>query len=105
MNQSGLERLRERSRLVLGNRYRAELMIALAGADEHGVCLGELAQSRRVPANVYQAPMKALLQARLAKRLPHMAGDRRRWYGRDGDARLWTALAEALGLLGGGEHG
>ena len=59
---------------VFGNRYRAELMGALAAADEQGACLGDLAAARNAPASVYQAPIRALVEAGLAERLPRTPG-------------------------------
>ncbi|MFI6567080.1 hypothetical protein [Streptomyces sp. NPDC050534] len=99
MSQEALERLREVSVPVFGNRYRAELMLALASADGHGVCLGDLAVARQVPASVYQAPMRALVEAGLARKLPRVAGERRRWYRRSDNDALWQCLEGLLSCL------
>lgn len=88
--------LRIRSRLLLGNRYRAELILALAQAGESGVCLGELAVARSASANVYLAPVRALIEARLVEKLPDVPGDRRRWYRRRGDAATWASLGDMV---------
>lgn len=84
---------------IFGNRYRAELMRALASADGRGVCLGDLALSLQVPASVYQAPIRALVEAGLAEKLPRLPGEKRRWYRRSGDAALWQCLEDLLSCL------
>lgn len=84
---------------IFGNRYRAELMLALASADELGVCLGDLADSLHAPASVYQAPIRALMEAGLVERLPRGPGDRRRWYRRRENEVLWQCLSGLLGCL------
>lgn len=99
MSQEALERLRETSVRVFGNRYRAELMLALASADGRGVCLGDLAMAREVPASVYQAPVRALVEAGLVRKLPRVAGERRRWYRRSDDEALWQCLEGLLSCL------
>lgn len=99
MSQEALERLREASVRVFGNRYRAELMLALASADGRGVCLGDLALTRQVPASVYQAPMRALVEAGLARKLPPVTGERRRWYQRSDNEQLWQCLEGLLSCL------
>ncbi|MEY2244831.1 hypothetical protein AB8A21_18275 [Streptomyces sp. BF23-18] len=99
MSQEVLERLREASVLVFGNRYRAELMLALASAGGRGVCLGDLAMARQVQASVYHSPMRALVEAGLARKLPRTAGERRRWYRRSDDDALWQCLEDLLSRL------
>ena len=99
MSQEALERLREASVRVFGNRYRAELMGALAAADEQGVCLGDLAAARNAPASVYQAPIRALVEAGLAERLPRTPGERRRSNRRSDNDALWQCLEGLLSCL------
>ncbi|MFF9457284.1 hypothetical protein [Streptomyces flaveolus] len=99
MSQQDVGRLREVSVRVFGNRYRAELMWALAAADEQGVCLGDLAAARNAPASVYQAPIRALVEAGLAERLPRAPGERRRWYRRSDNETLWQCLEGLLSCL------
>lgn len=94
-------RLRAQSRLILGNRYRAELILALARAGEMGVCLGDLAEVRRTVSSVYHAPAKALIEAGLAEKLPGVRGDHRRWYRRRGDPATWTTLGQMVERLSG----
>lgn len=93
--------LRDQSRLVFGNRYRAELILELARADEGGVCLGDLAAARRTVSSVYHAPVKALIEAGLAEKLPEVRGDHRRWYRRRGDSAIWAALGQMVERLSG----
>ncbi len=93
------EELREVSVRLFGNRYRAELLLALASAGESGVCLGDLALSLRAPASVYQAPVRALMEAGLVERLPPDRGERRRWYRRCDDEVLWQRLGGLLDCL------
>lgn len=93
------ERLREVSAKLFGNRYRAEVLLALAVSDSRGVCLGDLAVSRSVASNVYQAPVQALVDAGLAVRVPREPGERRQWYRRSDDVELWRCLADLLGRL------
>ncbi|MFF3990578.1 hypothetical protein ACFY0B_39200 [Streptomyces sp. NPDC001797] len=99
MPQRDVERLREVSVRVFGNRYRAELMWALASAGERGVCLGDLAVARDAPASVYQAPIRSLVEAGLAERLPRTPGERRRWYRRSDNDLLWQCLEGLLSCL------
>ncbi len=93
------EELRRLSAGVFGNRYRAELIAALADAGDNGVCLGDLALDRRVPASVYLPPARALITLGLAERLPPAPGERRRWYRRCGSAPAWQSLAATVARL------
>lgn len=92
--------LREASARVFGNRYRAELLLALAtSADERGVCLGDLAALLGAPASAYHAPVRALIELGLVTRAARAVGDRRRWYRRAGDPAWWNAARELLERL------
>ena len=93
--------LRAQSRLVLGNRYRAELILALARGGESGVCLGDLADACDTDSSVYHAPVKALIEAGLVEKLPAVRGDHRRWYRRRGDPATWTTLGQMVERLSG----
>ncbi|MGC0344390.1 hypothetical protein [Streptomyces sp. SLBN-8D4] len=93
------EELRRLSAGVFGNRYRAELIAALADAGDSGVCLGDLAMARQVPASVYLPPVHTLIRLGLVKRLPPTAGERRRFYQRCGSAQAWQSLAAAVAQL------
>jgi hypothetical protein len=92
---------RRASLLLFGNRHRLELIAALAGADDDGVNLSELAVRQGVKASVYYAPVNGLLRAGLVEKLPQRLPDRRRWYRRTGDA-VWEPmrmLAEGLATI------
>lgn len=93
------EELRRLSAGVFGNRYRAELIAALAAAGGDGVCLGDLALARRVLPSVYHPPVRTLIALGLAERLAPAPGDRRRFYRRCGSAQAWTSLAAAVDRL------
>jgi hypothetical protein len=93
------EELRRLSAGVFGNRYRAELIAALATAGDSGVCLGDLAQTRRVPASVYLPPVRTLITLGLAERVPPVPGQRRRWYRMRGNAQAWQSLAATVARL------
>ncbi len=68
------------SALLFGNRYKLDLLAALADAGKGGVSVSALAAAHKVPASVYYAPLKDLLEAGLAIRLAPVPGERRRWY-------------------------
>jgi DNA-binding MarR family transcriptional regulator len=93
------EELRRLSAAVFGNRYRAELLQALARAGDRGVCLGELARERGVGASVYHAPVRALVAQGLAEQVPVQAGERRRWYRGCAGGQMWQLLATVVECL------
>lgn len=75
--------------------------MALARGGQNGVSLGDLAQERDVRPNVYNSPMRALLEARLAERLPDVPGERRRHFRAVGDSALWHSLGELVERMSG----
>lgn len=93
------EELRRLSAGVFGNRYRAELIAALAAAGGNGVCLGDLALRRQVPASVYQPPVRTLITLGLVERIPPVPGERRRWYRPCGSTPAWRSLAATVARL------
>ncbi|MFI6061385.1 hypothetical protein [Streptomyces sp. NPDC051286] len=93
------EGLRELSVSLFGNRYRAEVLLALAQADDRGVSMGDLATSHGISASLYQAPIHALVQAGLAVSLPQDPGERRKRYRRSDDDELWQYLTGLLRRL------
>lgn len=99
MPQSPSEGMRELSVSLFGNRYRAEVLLALAQADDRGVCMGDLAASYGISASLYQAPIQALVRAELAVRLPQDPGERRKHYRRSDDNELWQYLEGLLRRL------
>lgn len=99
MSQEVLERLREASVPVFGNRYRAELMLALASADGRGVCLGDLAIAQEVPHECLSRPDAGTGGGGLGTEAAADGGERRRWYRRSDDDALWQCLAGLLSCL------
>ncbi|MFE2750531.1 hypothetical protein ACFXGA_00855 [Actinosynnema sp. NPDC059335] len=92
---------RRASLLVFGNRYKLELLAALATAGQEGVNLSALADEQGVSASVYYGPVEDLLQAGLAEKLPRQLPDRRRWYRRT-EGAVWQSLrtlAEELAMI------
>ena len=77
--------------LMFGNRYKLDLVAALAEAGDGGVSMSKLAEEHQVAASVYYAPLTDLLEAGLVVRMDPVPGDRRRWYARSG-ARAWGSL-------------
>lgn len=101
MVQISVELGRERSRRLLGNRYRAELLRALSASGDAGVCLSELASENATTASVYQGSVAALIGLDLAVKLPRAPGDRRQLYARTGDTALWRSLDQVVERLSG----
>jgi hypothetical protein len=75
---------------VVRQRYRLELA-ALAHAGDDGVNLSDLANAQGVSANVYYAPLQALLGVGLVERLGKTSGDRRCWYRRC-ESKVWAGV-------------
>uniref|UniRef100_UPI003C7AD0CB hypothetical protein n=1 Tax=unclassified Streptomyces TaxID=2593676 RepID=UPI003C7AD0CB len=97
------EQMRRVSAKLFGNRYRAELMLALAQAGAQGVCMGDLALRQGVPPGVYRAPMEALMSLGLVEALPATAGERRRWHRMTAQSSLWPLLRPLLDRLAEGD--
>nr|PPQ62039.1 hypothetical protein C5F59_39400 [Streptomyces sp. QL37] len=93
------EQMRRVSAKLFGNRYRAELMLALAQAGTRGVCMGDLGLRNGVSPGVYRAPMEALVSLGLVEALPAAAGERRRWHRRTAQSSLWPLLRPLLDCL------
>lgn len=94
MASGRLARERALSAGLFGNRYRWELLAALAQAPDGRVNLGRLAADNGVQAAVYYSTVRELISAGLLARLETASGDRRRWYGRSGAERAWRSLLE-----------
>lgn len=93
------ENLRWASRKLFGNRYRAELMLALARSGTDGVCMGDLAAQHGVQSSVYREPMKVLMELGVVEALEPIPGERRRWHRIvDGDS-FWPLLRPVLDYL------
>jgi hypothetical protein len=101
MRGAGLDDERSLSVCLFGNRYRLELLAALAAAPDGRVNLGALADDKGVRAAVYYPAMRDLLALRLAVRVEQVTRDRRRWYERSGGDDLWESIAGMItGLQG-----
>jgi hypothetical protein len=77
-----LDELRNLSSVMFGNRYRLELVaaLALAGSNE-GICLTLLAaECGGLTSSVYYPSIRALLSADLARRVNMAGGERRVLY-------------------------
>lgn len=96
-----IEQVRLLSDVLFGQRYRLELMVAIADSPTGKVCLSDLAEQlgHRSASNI-QAPLRDLVRAGLLTRLPD--GDsRRKWYRREksiGWEFAREAVASAPGL-------
>ncbi len=75
-----LEKLRNISESIFGQRYRAELMIAIGDSDGI-VCMIEIVEKLGVGASKLQRPWQSLVEAELIVRLAESDG-RRKYYSR-----------------------
>jgi hypothetical protein len=80
--------LRDKSQVAFGQRYRLELMLAVAASGDGIVCLTDLARELDVSISNLQGPLRAMVGAGLLTPLPR--GDsRRKFYIRNPSA-AWT---------------
>ncbi|MEC3979831.1 hypothetical protein [Amycolatopsis sp. H20-H5] len=92
MASSDLEHLRMKSQVAFGQRYRLELMLAVAASDDGIICLTDLAKELDVAISNLQGPMRSLIGAGLLTPLPR--GDsRRKFYIRNASA-AWAWARE-----------
>lgn len=92
VTEIGAEQLRQVSQHAFGQRYRLELMLAIAETDDGIVCLTDLAKTLDVTISNLQSPMRALINTGLISPLPR--GDsRRKFYIRNPSA-AWTWACE-----------
>ncbi|MGC7100689.1 hypothetical protein ACPZ19_38950 [Amycolatopsis lurida] len=92
MTEMDPERLRQVSQHAFGQRYRLELMLAIAETDDGIVCLTDLAKALDVTISNLQAPLRALVNTGLISPLPR--GDsRRKFYIRNTSA-AWAWARE-----------
>jgi len=99
MRQPARAARKDVSTLLMGNRHKLTVVAALALAKDGRVHLGDLAVVHGVAASVYYMPVKDLMALGLVRQAEVVAGQRKRWYERCGDARVWMglrALARAL---------
>lgn len=85
--------------LLLGNRHKLGLMAALATARDGRISLSELAAAHGVSTAVYYPPLKDLIALGLARQAEILTGQRRRWYERCGDPRVWKGLRALVRAL------
>jgi hypothetical protein len=101
VSASSLDHVRALSQVLFGQRYRLELMVAIASSDGV-VCLTDLARQLDVTVSNLQKPLRDLTLAGLLSRLP--SGDSKRRYYRRNVSLAWAfavevaAGAESLGL-------
>lgn len=87
-----LQRLRALSQVAFGQRYRLELMLAVADAQDGIVCLTDLAHTLNVTISNLQQPLKALVATGLLSPLP--AGDSRRKFYIRNPSSAWAWAKE-----------
>lgn len=85
--------------LLLGNRHKLALVTALAMTRDGQVSLSELAVAHGVSTAVYYPPLKDLIALGLVRQAEVLAGQRRRWYERCGDPRVWKGLRALVRAL------
>lgn len=84
--------LRDKSQAAFGQRYRLEVMLAVAEAKDGFVSLSELAKQLDIAISNLQGPLKALVSLGLLTPVPH--GDsRQRFYLRN-PSSAWTWAEE-----------
>lgn len=92
MSSDRQEQLRALSQVAFGQRYRLELMLAVADAKDGIVCLTDLARTLNVTISNLQQPLKALIATGLLSLLP--AGDSRRKFYLRNPSAAWTWARE-----------
>ncbi len=92
MSETQRELLRSLSQAAFGQRYRLELMLAVAASTEGIVCLTDLARELDVTISNLQQPLKALIATGLLTKLPQ--GDSRRKFYMRNPSAAWQWAAE-----------
>jgi hypothetical protein len=92
VSEDRLTRLRELSQAAFGQRYRLELMLAVADSSDGIVCLTDLARALEVTVSNLQQPLKALVAVGLLSPLPR-SDSRRKFYIRN-PSSAWQWAAE-----------
>lgn len=96
---SSPDQVRTLSQVVFGQRYRLEVMVAIASSDSGTVCLTDLAKQLNVTASNLQRPLADLLQAGLLSPLPHPNSKRKLYRRRD--SLGWAFAVELCSIAGG----
>jgi DNA-binding MarR family transcriptional regulator len=92
VTDTSAEQRRQISQHAFGQRYRLELMLAIAATDDGIVCLTDLAKTLDVTISNLQSPLRALVDTGLVSPLPR--GDsRRKFYIRNPSA-AWAWAQE-----------
>jgi DNA-binding transcriptional ArsR family regulator len=97
------EHLRAVSEVLFGQRYRLEVMVAIASSQDGLVCLTDLAKDLELTPSNLQNPLRDLVRCGLLSRLP--PGDSKRRYYRRNESLAWpfvvemASQAEGLGLV------
>jgi len=84
--------LRELSRVVFGQDYRLELMLAISSREDQIVTLGDLAKQLGLPPSSIQVPFRALIAANLLSPLP--SDDSRRKFYQANRSAAWEWARE-----------
>lgn len=97
-----VEEMRRLSRIVFGQSYRLELMVAIASSRDGLVSLGELSHDLGVTPSNLQKPLRSLLDSSLIS--PTHSGDSRRVYYMRNESLAWawalelSTMAEVMAL-------
>jgi len=91
--------LRALSDVLFGQRYRLEVMVAIASAEDGLVCLSDLAKALDVTPSNLQKPLRDLTRAGLLSRMP--SGDSKRRYYRRNESLAWAFALEIAGTADG----
>jgi DNA-binding IclR family transcriptional regulator len=86
------EHLRTVSEVLFGQRYRLEVMLAIAFSEDGLVCLTDLARDLGLTPSNLQNPLRDLVRCGLLSRLP--PGDSRRRYYRRNESLAWAFVVE-----------
>jgi hypothetical protein len=95
------EAIRELSTVVFGQRYRLEVMAAIARSHGGLVCLTDLADELGVRTSNIQKPLTSLTDSYLISRLP--AGDSKRRFYRRNDSAAWVFALELVARYDGSD--
>ncbi|WP_206796217.1 hypothetical protein [Amycolatopsis sp. MtRt-6] len=95
MSEDRLTKLRALSQAAFGQRYRLELMLAVAESPDGIVCLTDLARSLDISISNLQQPLKSLVTTGLLSPLP-VNESRRKFYIRN-PSSAWSWAAELAG--------
>lgn len=81
------------SEALFGQKYRLEVMVAIASSEDGLVCLTELAKHLELTPSNLQNPLRDLVRCGFLSRLP--PGDSKRRYYRRNESLAWAFALEA----------